>query len=445
MVTHNVANASELTTALSSAGSGDIINLADGSYGDYTFSSETGIRVLGGLGAVFSRLTIDGCGDCVFHGFSVISKSLAAIDTMLVRIWAVPVSTTTQLINVYIEGADPQDVSGHPVYVSERSDDLMLINHSGIEIGTASASFPERRNDGTVIVAGCWLKYTHKGINSFGSEDVICVGNWFHSVGKDCFSHGGCNDVLFQNNYGCATRYTGSDDQGYWHKDFCQGQAGSGRAIVCRGNFQPMQDNQITSQGLFHDDGSWTYGYAEQNIIMGGNLRGIEMPVEHFSGSWSYENTVFRAKDWGAAATHAINTITRAGNLQGHNTNNDGAFGSDWRMQYDAPTDPNYYDEFYTNILGSGNIFPVDLVPVTGGLADWNEATHFGAAERIREILYGTPFSYRTLPFSFGPSLSDIDSSYVELGNPYEPGWTWPVGATPPPSVSGLILSVVAG
>lgn len=423
MTTFNVTDAATLTTALGSAVAADEIVLADGSYGVYTISNADGITVRGGTGAVFTRLSITACGDCVFRGFAVRDKSAADTATPLVQILATPINTTTQVLNLTIEGADR--VAPDNVTVRATRDGEIYTSYRAMLIGDISGGAD--RNDGTVIVAGCRMTHVFDGIRCFGNEKVSIINNYIDFMTLDFISFGNItSEILIQDNWGARERWPGD----YWdgnswepyHTDNIQGQAGTTGNVVIRGNFSPGQTVQKSVQGVFIDDGTFANVLMEQNCHIGGYLNGLKVESGVASNVWAWRNTSLTPVSWGAKAaqiTGGVGSGTKIGNVEGWNNNNKSLTGDNIVLQTDEPTQSGYYSDYYANVTGPTGQLPADFRWVDGSLTDPNEATHYGAAERIREILDGTSFTYPAIPFAFSLDPSQIDAAFVPIANPY--------------------------
>lgn len=197
MATINVANASQLMSALSSANAGDTILLASGNYGNVDlkgidFSDYVTIASADGAqGATFKGIDVEDSSYLRFDGIHVASSGGRA------GIW-ISGSNHIDILNSEING---------PVGEPNPIDELTF----GIEARDGSHHINIENN---------YVHHAVNGITHFGTRDFEIVENIIDYVGADALKFARVDSGLIKNNTGPTHFYAKSDA----HEDFMQFQ-----------------------------------------------------------------------------------------------------------------------------------------------------------------------------------------------------------------------------
>ncbi|MEL6919567.1 MAG: right-handed parallel beta-helix repeat-containing protein [Pseudomonadota bacterium] len=358
MATINVANSSELMSALSSANAGDTILLASGNYGDVDFE---GIK----FNDYVTIASADGAKGAVFEDIDIENTSYLRLDGIHVDsgggrsgIW-ISDSDHIDILNSEING--PEDAP-YPI------DDLNF----GIEVRDGSHDIRIEGND---------VHHVLNGIANFGTRDFEIVENNVNLIGADAYKFAGVKHGLIKNNTG-PTEFHASDEA---HADFMQFQGAPSSHLEISGNVLLLQ-NRFDMQGIFFGGkGGHNNLLIEENIVytqMGNGISinegdGSTITIQHNTvvNALSADFPVTRIKaPGGSTVEYNINSLKK-GTLDGKNI----------EIQHTDTRGDFHYSDLFENAHTSRGITLEDLVPVEGSLAET-----YGAVNRLNELLNGT-------------------------------------------------------
>ncbi len=346
-----VSDRAGLLAALTAAKGGEVIVLADGSYGTLTlaarFASDVTLRSATPLGARFAAITLRDCSYLTLEGLHVAASSNGNWDQPLLSVDASDhISVVNSEINGPLDAARP------------------IAGYFGIRV----------RSSSDIIVQNTFAHDVLNGMAFFGVDRLTLVNSRVDLVGADSFKFSGLNTALIANNIGAKLTY--ADDKA--HEDFMQFQGSASSNVTIRGNvFLPQ--NVFDVQGIFvAGKGGHSNILIEQNIIHSSMANGISVAKD--SSGITIRNNSLIASDGdvtrisapsGALVSGNI-TSGRRGVLQGDNLSIQGSDAS-------AP--------YYTGSLFAGwalakGLTIADLRPLPGSLAQ-----SLGAVSRLRDLL----------------------------------------------------------
>ncbi|MEM7546703.1 MAG: right-handed parallel beta-helix repeat-containing protein [Pseudomonadota bacterium] len=361
MATVTVSNASQLTSALAAASSGDTILLQGGDYGRFDFNNLN-------YDDYVTIKSADAQNRAVFEDIDIVGSNHIAIENVHVdngsdgEFASKVVNIDGGSQNIRFTGSE---VNGK---VDQTSDWRDFDGHYGIFTGDA-------RN---VLIEDNYVHDIKNGIVGLGSDDIEVNGNRIDRIGNDGMKFAGVDGILIENNTGASFVVPAPDA----HLDFIQFQ-GASQNIVIRGNVY-LAGSTGTSQGIFLDDAPYTNVLIEQNIIYTGMANGIF--ISEGSNITIRENTVLNAPDLVHNATiiRAVPGSTVVDNIIS-DTNGDFS-GSNIRVQHAKLNESGHYSDLFENAEAGLGITLADLRPVSGSLAQTK-----GAAERLAELLGEEP------------------------------------------------------
>lgn len=353
-----VENSEQLAQALDDSSGGEVIELGAGEYGK--------LVVEGREFSDYVTLCANPGDDALFTGIDIINSAYIRIRQVRVghegngglgsRIVGVQEgSHHVEIVGSEVHGLIDDDFSGHRLFAIEDSSDVLLQNNFG--------------------------HHGLRGIFVASSQNVAVVGNQLEDLGDDDMKITSVDGILVENNIGARRKYPLPDA----HIDFIQGQGGSSRNLVIRGNVT-MPENDYSQQGIFLSDTTYHNVLIENNVVYNALIRGVNVDDGSTDVIIRY-NTVLDVPDNTATKASAIfapDGATSENNISANTLNNTGNRGSNVVVQHlDADADF-YYDEFYVGALKGTGVTLEDLRPVAGSAAEQK-----GAFERIDALLAG--------------------------------------------------------
>jgi VCBS repeat-containing protein len=356
----NVSTPAALQTALNDATGGETILLAGGNYGavsinNRSYPSMVTIQSQSGQLAVFNQLTISDSSRVTVDRVRVSYPTNPPFNSTLGLVEVDGISSDVTVSNSEIHGPVDGDYGGG----------------TGIRVeGTTTG----------VRIENNMIHDTRDGMLFSGATNLSVIGNQVENIRKDVMSFIGVQQVLIENNTGARFRHPESGD----HLDFIQFQGQDSRDVIIRGNVV-LPGSEVTSQGIFMDDATYTNFKIENNVIYAGNNRGISFGTDAIDGGGNVAryNTILTPPNWGGkAGLLGVPGGNNEYNITSHNSKNDGVNGTNHVINYDEPGSPLYYNAYYQNAMAGAGITIEDLRPVAGSPAET-----LGAFARINELL----------------------------------------------------------
>jgi hypothetical protein len=281
MATINVANAAQLSAALSSASAGDTILLAAGNYGDVTisnvsFSSAVNIQSADPTNpAVFRSITINGSHELAFDNIEVhfTPNSTTVAWDSAIRIQScsgISVTHSEILGGLAVNGIDPsattldstQNVLGYPT-----ARGVFVMNSTDVQITS---------ND---------ISTFYKGVIMSNVSDVTITNNQIHDLRGTPISGGDVSQAVITGNYLhdiTPWNFSAAGDHGdfihLWTQPTTQTSASTG--LVINDNFID-QGNGTAVLGIYLDDNNNGLGFTNvqinDNVIYNGEHQGIRL------------------------------------------------------------------------------------------------------------------------------------------------------------------------
>lgn len=348
MTTFNVSDASGLSSALSSASGGDTINLANGSYGSFNFSSYSYASMVTVQAdnqhlAIFGHLDFSGATNLTIKDIRVNGGNGKIIDLVGVE--------DLVLDGIMLRGPGP--VSG------------------------SYAIYQGGGNGARITVKNCDMQDTDVGPTFFSSEDVTLTNNYVDGVLSDYYKFGNIDGLLFENNTGGGNTYPEAST----HTDFVQCQDPMANATF-RGNLFLAQNTE-RPQGIFiSGEGGHSNILIENNIIYSGKVNAIY--VNDGTGIVAQYNTCLSPPGLGhgSAVVGLPSGSTSQYNIVTNTLANSGPSGTNLTVQKSDSGEDYYVDDYYVNGSVGLGVTIEDLAPVEGSAAET-----IGAFARIAELL----------------------------------------------------------
>jgi len=281
MATINVANAAQLSAALSSANAGDTILLAAGNYGDVTisnvsFSSAVNIQSADPTNpAVFRSITLNGSHELAFDNIEVhfTPNSTTVAWDSAIRIQScsgISVTHSEILGGLAVNGIDPsettldstQNVLGYPT-----ARGVFVMNSTDVQITS---------ND---------ISTFYKGVIMSDVSNVTITNNQIHDLRGTPISGGDVSQAVITGNYLhdiTPWNFSAAGDHGdfihIWTQPTTQTTASTG--LVISDNFLD-QGNGTAVLGIYLDDNNNGLGFTnvqlDDNVIYNGEHQGIRL------------------------------------------------------------------------------------------------------------------------------------------------------------------------
>jgi Ca2+-binding RTX toxin-like protein len=288
MATINVANAAQLSAALSSANAGDTILLAAGNYGDFSisnlsFTSHVTIESADAANpAIFRSLSISGSRGLTFENLDV---HFTPTSTTVAWDNAVLVKNSSDLVFAHNEITGGDAVNGvAPTATS--------LNSTGNILGWPCGRAMTITGSSNIQVLDNDMSTFERGMVLSDVAGLTISGNDIHDTRKSPIGGGDVSNTVISGNY--------LHDVNPWewgqtygdHADFIHiwtvptSQTGASDGLVITGNF--ISQGQGTAiLGIYLDDNSnglgFTHTEIDGNVIYNGNLQGIR--IENTSGA----------------------------------------------------------------------------------------------------------------------------------------------------------------
>lgn len=325
MAIYNIGPTDNLISTISSANAGDVINLADGSYGSINISNEnknnssasavpaaypwlqgfiddparpenqTLLIIQGGVSAILTSLIVTDCTGLHFKGFTVSNPTISQ-ESQLVRLRG---SQNCIIDQLHVIGAPlPSDTEGYPLGTG-------FGRGQGIVLGNSSA-FPGDECH-YISIRGCYLEQVNDGIKCFGAGGLANAGtmywvykNYVYEAATDAYHVDGTTDGRYERNRGPNHFHPGqffsNNKLQAYHNDFFQSSTQGAERIYIGYNLrvpgfeggsresehadhaddEPFGlSSSLTCQGLFLSDTHYHDILLEQNLIISGNQNHI--------------------------------------------------------------------------------------------------------------------------------------------------------------------------
>lgn len=351
MTIHNVSNAAQLTAALENATGGDEIRLAEGDYGDFSFSNKD----------FSSELVITSANDsnpAVFSQMTFSNVSNLTIDNVFVDFipdastkdhsagLKVTNSSNISVLNSTFEGG-PSVTDGE--YIGRG---MSFLNSDGLTISNNEVS------------------HFRRGILTSSADDVTISYNYVHDNRTSTLSGGDVSNLIIVGNHLSSSHpvnFGGAGDHGdFIHYWTLPGQDGASTNIAIQDNFIE-QGNGTALLGIYLDNNRNPQGFEnvliDNNVIHNGNGQGIRL--EDVNGAEVSNNTLVQTEgDYHNAPRIRLEDGTVNVVLENNIVSNDtaGAAMNDTSgnnitetgtlvVQYDNPHAPNYVGDLFTNGL----------------------------------------------------------------------------------------------
>lgn len=276
MSTITVSNAAQLSSALNSAKSGDVIRLEGGNYGDFVinskvFSSDITITSVDeGNPAVFHSLSVRGSENIVIQNIDVNFTATASTASFSSAVMVDKSSGIT-----FLDG----NIKGSAA-ITGVSANATQLDASGNVIGYPAGRGMTIQNSSDVTVQGSDISNLHRGVIVTNSGGVEIKGNEIHHLRASAIVGGG-DDLVIEGNYLHSANPWRIGEPGGDHADFIAlwtdpNQTGPTTNVIVRDNVLDQGDGHrilgMWLQGL-------TKGFSgvliEGNAILGGDHQGI--------------------------------------------------------------------------------------------------------------------------------------------------------------------------
>ncbi len=363
MTTYSVTDDSELSSAVSAAGAGDVIELATGSYGGVTVSSKNPasvltIRAASGATVTTGALSISGSSNVTIEGLTV---SVSA-------------------------GADGGSVNGSCSDIIIKDCDFTAPTQSQYASGTA---FEFASGSDSCSLIGCSIEHFEEGVLGYGSTNMTIRRCYFNQLGGDSIKEWGDGARIIDNWLDGDVYKVGGN-----HSDGMQ-CGNTTDDVIITGNI--MIQIRSSNQGIYLDSAPSNQVFSnyliEQNIIFCQLNNGIAMSSNkgHTATNFNIRhNTVgYLYEDADKKATYiGVSGATTYRNTQIHDAQDGGIRNGTLEMHAHTPDGTNGVNKYYASIDKTfGNLLTAaDFAPVPGSLTD--PATHgedtYGAYELIQ-------------------------------------------------------------
>ena len=275
----SAANAAALTAALNAAKGGEVIRLAAGNYGVFTFSGKSyasKVRIASDGSAKFAGIDLSGVNNLCFDGIVLDWFPFPTTVDHAAGFKAVNCNDLT-LIRCKLRG--------NPVPVTN-------------ELVGRGISVQPGKN---ITIEKCDVSGFRRGILTSDIDGLILRRNWVHDNRTTTLSGGDVRNAVIEGNHlsdSYPQNFGGAGDHGdyihYWAQAV---QDGASRNFVIRDNFME-QGGGTALLGIYLDNNDEVHGFAdvliENNVLHNGNGQGIRL--EDVKGAIVRNNTLLQSK-----------------------------------------------------------------------------------------------------------------------------------------------------